>query len=289
MNIQNFPTMVYASPEGRVLGVHCSPISCLLAFDPDHNVIVLPHKDRTWVFDVSFLTSPWTCIFGNGCKGIYADQPAGVGCCTLGAHFSDKDDEKRVKKWAKELGPDNWQYYGADKIFEKDEEGERKTRVVDGACVFLNRPGFVGGTGCALHKLALDRGISIVTTKPDVCWQLPIRRTYRNVERPDGTEYLEISVAEYDRRGWGPGGHDLDWYCTANTEAHVGREPVYMSGRDELVELMGKAGYEALVELCEERLAAGNQPAPHPATTKAAAESTKDLRRSNVRAEPRGA
>ena len=25
---------------------------------------------------------------------------------------------------------------------------QRKTRVVDGACIFLNRPGFPGGAGC---------------------------------------------------------------------------------------------------------------------------------------------
>ena len=76
-------------------------------------------------------------------------------------------------------------------------------------------------------------------SRPDVCWQLPIRRTYRHVERPDGTEYLEIIVGEYERAGWGPGGHDLDWYCTANTDAHIGTRPVYLSNRDELVELMG--------------------------------------------------
>ena len=31
-------------------------------------------------------------------------------------------------------------------VVEKDDEGDRKTRVVDGACVFLNRPGFAGGS-----------------------------------------------------------------------------------------------------------------------------------------------
>ena len=49
-----------------------------------------------------------------------------------------------------------------------------------------------------------------------------------------------ISIGEYDRRGWGPGGHDLNWWCTGNTEAHIGREPVYVSYRPELVELMGR-------------------------------------------------
>ena len=58
-----------------------------------------------------------------------------------------------------------------------------------------------------------------------MCWQLPIRRTFRNVERQDDTSYTEVTIGEYDRRGWGPGGHDLDWYCSGNTEAHVGVEP----------------------------------------------------------------
>ena len=56
-----------------------------------------------------------------------------------------------------------------------------------------------------------------------------------------------ISIGEYDRRGWGAGGHDLDWYCSGNTEAHVGREPVYLSNGTELVELMGRPAYDELV------------------------------------------
>ena len=237
------------------------PRSWIEFTDPDD-------AEQVFRCDLTWLTSNWSCIFGSGCKGIYAGRP-NDGCCTLGAHFSDKDDEKRVKKWADQLGPEDWQYYGTKKIFEKDEDGDRKTLVVDGACVFLNRPGWSSGEGCALHQLAIKKGVSIVKTKPDVCWQLPIRRTYRNVERQDGTEYLEISIGEYDRPSWGPGGHDLDWYCTANTEAHVGKDPVYLSNRDELVELMGQAAYDALVKHCEERLKAGNAPAPHPATEQA--------------------
>jgi hypothetical protein len=45
---------------------------------------------------------------------------------------------------------------------------------------------------------------------------------------------------------------------------------VYVSNRDELVELMGEAGYAELVRHCEERLAGGNRPAEHPATVGAA-------------------
>ena len=87
-----------------------------------------------------------------------------------------------------------------------------------------------------------------------MCWQLPIRRTFRTVERPDDTSYVEISIGEYDRRGWGPGGHDLDWYCSGNTEAHVAAEPLYLGSAAELIELMGQPAYDVLARLCEEHL-----------------------------------
>lgn len=204
--------------------------------------------------DLTWLTSKWTCIFGNGCKGIYKDRPDD-GCCTLGAHFSSKKDEKRVAKYVDMLTPEYWQFHnvGHKKGWVVKEDGERKTRVVEGACIFHNRPGFEGGYGCALHALADRLGVSFVETKPDVCWQLPIRRTYEDREYEDGTEQLVIVVGEYDRRGWGPGGHDLDWYCSGNTEAHVGADPVYITNRDELVELIGQPAYDKLVELIESR------------------------------------
>ena len=103
-------------------------------------------------------------------------------------------------------------------------------------------------------------------TKPDVCWQLPIRRTFREVERPDGTTYSEVSIGEYDRRGWGPGGHDLDWYCSGNTEAHVGAEPVYLSNATELIALMGQPAYDVLAARCEAHLRSRSSLALHPAS-----------------------
>ncbi len=217
--------------------------------------------------DLTWLTSNWMCIFGQGCPGIYAERPLD-GCCTLGAHFSDEDDEKRVRGFAKMLEPEHWQFHAAGRKggwVETDEEGDRKTAVHDGACIFLNRPGFPGGEGCALHGLALRQGRHPLETKPDVCWQLPIRRTFRDVELPDGTSYTEVSIGEYDRRGWGPGGHDLDWYCSGNTEAHVAAEPVYVSNGPELVELMGQAAYDELVGLCEAHLRSRSALAIHPA------------------------
>jgi len=212
--------------------------------------------DQRFRADLTWLTSSWSCIFGNGCAGVYADRPDD-GCCTLGAHLTDKDDVSRVKAAVADLGEDEWQYHAEGKggRWKAREEGELKTRVVDGACIFLNRPGFPAGAGCALHQHALLEGVEPHTLKPDVCWQLPIRRTYRTVELPDETSYLEVTITEYDRRGWGPGGHDLDWYCSGNPAAHVGRQPLYRSNGGELRELMGSAGYDELVVRCEAHLA----------------------------------
>ncbi|HYF73309.1 MAG TPA: hypothetical protein VD864_10850 [Nocardioides sp.] len=231
--------------------------------------------------DLTWLTSSYTCIFGRGCPGIYADAPD-VGCCTLGAHFADKDDEKRVTEFVGMLDEDLWQHKPrrADgKVrkrdwIELDEDGERKTRTitVDGqqACIFQNRPDFApstggGGAGCALHALAYVLGKNPLETKPDVCWQLPIRRTFREVTRQDGSTYTEVSIGEYDRRGWGPGGHDLDWYCSGNTEAHVAVEPVYVTNEAELTALMGRPAYDELVRHCEAHVRSRSALALHPA------------------------
>jgi hypothetical protein len=231
--------------------------------------------DQVFRCDLTWLTSRWACIFGEGCQGIYADRPDD-GCCTLGAHFADEDDERRVGKAVKQLKSSQWQYKkdgragGWVELEEPDHvaEGElpgRKTRTVDGACIFLNRPGFPGGAGCALHVLALSQNRSFVETKPDVCWQLPLRRQFRTITRTDESTYTEVSIGEYGRDGWGPGGHDLDWYCSSNTDAHHGRIPVYLENRAELVALMGPAGYELLVRFCRDFESSRSRSMAHPA------------------------
>ncbi|WP_051451432.1 hypothetical protein [Actinospica robiniae] len=233
--------------------------------DPDNS-------EQTFRCDLTWLCSRWQCVWGSGCQGIRPGR-ADDGCCTLGAHFSDADDEKRTKEAAKRLTPEFWQFHaqgnkrgGRLTVVEADEDGDRQTRVVEGACIFLNRPGFSGGAGCALHALALREGRHPLETKPDVCWQLPIRRTYDWIDRTDETRVLQVTIGEYDRRGWGPGGHDLNWWCTGNTEAHTAFDPVYVSYRPELTELIGATAYDMLAEFCQAHLAAKPRPlAMHPA------------------------
>ena len=204
--------------------------------------------------DLTWLTSRWACIFGNGCKGIYKDRPDS-GCCALGAHFSEKKDRKRVATWVAKLDESTWQKHaiGQKKGWFVDEDGGEKTRVVGDGCIFHNDRDFVGGYGCSLHHLAAREGVPFIETKPEVCWQLPVRRTYEKRKDVNQDTQLVLVLGEYDRRGWGPGGEDLDWYCSGNTEAHVGVEPVYISNRNEIIALIGEQAYAELALICTAR------------------------------------
>ena len=219
--------------------------------------------------DVTWLLSSWTCIFGRGCHGILQTRPDD-GCCSHGAFFTDKDDERRTKRFAGQLTPETWQYHkkgqkGVVSTDELESKPARRTRTVDDACIFLNRPGFAGGAGCALHALALRTSRHPLETKPDVCWQLPVRRAQDRVKRPDGSQVLVSTIAEFDRRSWGAGGHDLHWWCTSSPEAHVGTERLYEGYGPEIAALIGESAYAELARLCAERAKSGLV-APHPAT-----------------------
>ena len=232
--------------------------------DPEH----LVRADLTW------LSSAWTCVFGRGCAGVVEGR-ADDGCCSHGAFFTDDDDLHRVTAAVADLTAEDWQLAptgrGAwtEEDAADDEPGEGsqslRTRVVDGACVFLNRPGFPGGSGCALHRMALRTGLHPLTTKPDVCWQLPVRREQEHVDRPDGTRILVSTIGEFDRRGWGSGGHDLHWWCTGSPTAHVAPEPLVETYAAELTALLGGAAYAELRRLTGLRLDQGLI-AAHPAS-----------------------
>ncbi|HEX2038929.1 MAG TPA: hypothetical protein VHF47_04255 [Acidimicrobiales bacterium] len=225
-----------------------------------------PEEDRTWVFDVTFLTSPWTCIFGRGCQGVLTGPAEELvqGCCSYGAHFTDEDDVALVQAAAATLTAEQWQFRAQGRrrgIVKTTAAGETVSRLVDGACIFLNRPGFPGGPGCALHRAALERGERPLDTKPNVCWQLPLRR--EDAEADDG--HVTSTVRQWDRRHWGDGGQEFHWWCTESPEAFVGVRPVYEELRDELVELVGAQVYGMVVKYLEERSGAPVALLPHPA------------------------
>ena len=222
--------------------------------------------------DLTWLLSHWTCVYGTpACQGTVAGRPD-YGCCSHGAFLSDDDDRAKLDAAVANLTAEDWQFHdkgiGRKGYLEMDsyeDEPNLRTRKYKGACIFLNRAGFEGGIGCALHSKALKLGVEPLTMKPEVCWQLPIRRSQEWVTRPDGSEILKSTITEYDRRGWGEGGQDLHWYCTADPAAHVGTEPVWKSLAAELTELLGEKAYAELAAMCRRRGGLGLI-AVHPAT-----------------------
>ncbi|MGI9080007.1 MAG: hypothetical protein ACR2GF_04185 [Acidimicrobiales bacterium] len=247
---------------------------------PDHEWVSFEDdvENRTWLFDVTFLASAWTCIFGQGCQGVLTGPAPELvqGCCSYGAHFTGDDDVERVEAAAATLTASEWQFRRQGRsrgVQRRNAQGETVTRMVGGACVFLNRPGFEGGPGCALHRAALERGQRPMDLKPDVCWQLPLRRE----DQVDG-DHVTTTVSEWRRRNWGAGGAEFHWWCTEAPEAFVGREPVYVTMADELIGLIGDTMYQRVAAwLDSRRLGAGRgwagateaiTPLPHPTVRK---------------------
>lgn len=220
----------------------------------------------TYVFDLTFLTSNWSCIYGAGCLGI-GEQPAPElhqGCCVHGAHFSDAGDVKRTRKAIKRLGPEDWQLHGEAKrlggALTTNEDGAVVTRTVDGACIFQNRPGFAGGIGCALHAAALRAGERPLDWKPEVCWQVPLRLDHA----VDDNGFATFTLREWQRRDWGEGGAEFHWWCTDDDRAFVDRRPVWQTMRDEICEMVGEEMYDLLVRYVKARPKTSETWLPHP-------------------------
>jgi len=225
-----------------------------------------PEEERTWMFDVTFLLSGWECIFGRGCQGVLTGPAPELvqGCCSYGAHFTDSADVARVRAAARTLTDDEWQFAKIGRrqgVVEKEADGTKITRIVDEACVFLNRPGFPAGAGCALHQAAMKRGLPPLDMKPDVCWQLPLRRE----DVTDATGRVVSMVGEWERRHWGEGGSEFHWWCTEAPEAFGSKKPVFETMRDELTAMVGKKVYARLAAYLRERPSSSWVPLPHPA------------------------
>jgi hypothetical protein len=229
---------------------------------PDGQFVEIVEPNTVWRFEREFLESNWTCLFGRGCKGILDHDATELnqGCCSLGAHFGDgppgQAEAMNIDAYAAMLTPEQFQFHavahsepiadddtGANGIFGDAERTH--TRVVDGACIFLNRPGFAGGEGCALHIAALAAGESPTEWKPSVCWQLPLRIDWEEID----ADTERATVRRWTRADWGTHGETMAWCCTERTdgaEAYCGNERVVDSLADELTAL---AGDEVYVEL----------------------------------------
>ena len=219
----------------------------------DPGFVEIDDGDTTWRFERDFMVSNWTCLFGNGCKGILADEAEELkqGCCSLGAHFGDgepgQEEARQLSAYVPLLSAEQWQYHGIDTVYGDAERTH--TRVVDGACVFLNRPGFAGGEGCALHIAAVEADESPTEWKPSVCWQLPLRVDWALTDESDPASREIATVRRWSRADWGDHGTKMAWCCTERSdggEAYTGDAAVIDSLADELSVLAGDAVYVEL-------------------------------------------
>ncbi|HUR49841.1 MAG TPA: hypothetical protein VMY88_10005 [Acidimicrobiales bacterium] len=208
-------------------------------------VLEIDAGETIWRFDRGFLESNWVCIWGRGCLGILPTPMEHLqqGCCSIGADLGDHDEARMIDALAATLQPEQFEQHAAAEsggVF-RDEE-RTHTRLVDGACIFFNRPGFVGGEGCALHVAAVAAGESPTEWKPSVCWQLPIK-----VDWEPGEGDTEIAtVRRWSRADWGEEGKTMAWCCTEGERAYRGEQRVMESLATELREIVGTEVYVEL-------------------------------------------
>ena len=269
--LQPTPYLVeFTCHSGHGIARRPGTVRAMTQMPPDlHEWITFADDDGdTWLFDITFLTSNYECIYGSGCPGVFTVlapvyEP---GCCTYGAHFVDKADRQSIRRKIEALEPGEWEF--ADRAEEmggavfKNDDGEWVTHTVDDACIMLNRPGFEHGAGCALHQAALRRGERPIDWKPDVCWQVPLRFD----EWTDDNGHTTYILREWKRRDWGEGGVEFAWWCTDDPLAFSSDRPVWKSHREEIVELVGEGPYQQLVDHLLARAVEPNPPVflPHP-------------------------
>ncbi len=224
-----------------------SPDDTLRLTDPDD-------PSTEWHVERSFLESHWTCLWGQGCEGILPIPAAalGEGCCSVGAQLLDEGEAMTITALGAALDPARFQHHEAahdggllDPPDGASGRSHWHTRVVDGACIFLNRPGFAGGAGCALHLGAEDEGEAPLDWKPSICWQLPLKI---DTSGPDPESGVSVrSLRRWHTEDWNADDAERPcWTCTEAPEpgssapsAFVGSSQVIDSLADELEAMLG--------------------------------------------------
>ena len=140
----------------------------------------------------------------------------------------------------------------------RNKEGELKTRVVDGACIFLNRPGLPRRHRVrAAQRGAGGRGAAARLEARRVLAAAPAARGAHRRPRARDLDAARVEAPRLGRRA----ATEFHWWCTEGPEAFVGHEPVYETNRDEIVEMVGEVAYGMLMDHLRPR---GTDPAAPP-------------------------
>ena len=206
--------------------------------DDVHEWLSFDHEDETYTFDVTWLTSNWSCIYGAGCPGIgdRARRGGGARLLQLGrplhrqGRSQARDGPRRRARARGVAAPCRRRGAGwAD----PQERGRRVGHQGRRRRVHLPQP----ARPSRRRRVRLPPGRAYGATratcdwKPEVCWQVPMRLDYHR----DDNDHLTYILREWKRRDWGEGGADFHWWCTEDPLAFVGHEPVYRSCADDIV------------------------------------------------------
>ena len=204
------------------------------------------------MFDVTFLTSPWRCIYGHGCQGVLTGPAPELeqGCCSYGAHFVDEDDANAVLEAADRLtdravaAPAGWRC-GAGGPIRRTAKGTLRHPARRRRLHLPQPAGLPGRRRLRPAPRRRSRPASDRSTGSPTCagssrcaWS---RRT-------DESGHVTSTLREWKRRDWGAGGQEFHWWCTEAPDAFVGATPVYVALRDEIVEMVGEWAYDRFVE-----------------------------------------
>src|SRR5580704_14793197 len=107
-------------------------------------VVPDPGGGRTGGVHVQVLVAGGPFIYGAGCQGVLTGPAPEMeqGCCSYGAHFTGAADSDRVLAAARGLTPAQWQFRRRGLrggMVRTEADGAVVTRLVEGACIFLNR------------------------------------------------------------------------------------------------------------------------------------------------------
>lgn len=227
------------------------------------------YSDQRYRVNLTFMLSNWSCLYGNGCIGLHSktdkDFIPDAGCCSIGFNFNAEEELDRIQSRVDQLTEADWdvelqQVVASKGTWYKYLGENANSRVHEKVCVFNNRAGGSGKTGCAFHHLAARIGEHYVDVKPEVCWQLPLR-VY--------SDDKDIMVIEpWDSDEWGEpdddGTHDsfVCWWCIDTPDAYIGDKSVYRSMEAELRKILSDEVYEYMCAEIEKRM--GNYVAPMP-------------------------
>jgi hypothetical protein len=225
-------------------------------FDPEDQF-------KTYRVNMTFMMSPWGCLFGEGCPGLLN---RGVdyerGCCERGVTFMSEDDFNNVANSVTQLTAEDWDYHGQgyDDTWYLSRKGKPYiTKKKDGRCIFSNRAerGKSGKSGCAFYSLAQRTGQNTVDLMPEIAWGVPIMHD----EEYDATrEITTITITANDADDWG--GEDerdasvqegetphMGWWCMDTPDAFRPENPPFYIGYEKaLRRLFGDSFYEGLLK-----------------------------------------